>query len=242
MDAATPSAEPGGQTLSSTIASSLRESIASGRIPPGAKLRLEELRTRFGVSLSPLREALSRLAAEGFVVLEDQRGYKVAPVSVAHLEEVTKLRTLVEGFALREAIAAGDDRWESGIVSRLYRLNKLGQAGSSEADVQAWESAHRDLHHHMIAACGMPLLMQFSATLHDLSDRYRRIYLDERPLDPDVVREHTEICDAVLERDADTAVERLRKHIERTGNNARGALASDAARPRRRAKPAGPAG
>jgi DNA-binding GntR family transcriptional regulator len=224
-----------GQTLSSTIAAQLREAIASGRIAPGARLRLEELKARFGVSLSPLREALSRLAAEGFVVLEDQRGYTVAPVSVTHLDEVTKLRAVVETFALQESIALGDGEWEGGIVARLYRLNKLGQAGATAEGVLAWETAHRDLHHHLIGACGMPLLLQFSSTLHDLSDRYRRLFLDERPVDAGVAREHADICEAALRRDAPTACELLRRHIERTGQNVRTTLAGMGAKPQRAA-------
>ncbi|RYY85153.1 MAG: FCD domain-containing protein [Comamonadaceae bacterium] len=228
MDAA--SADPAGQTLSSSIAGSLREAISRGEIPPGAKLRLEDLRARFGVSLSPLREALSRLAAEGFVVLEDQRGYRVAPISEAHLDEVTRLRALVETFALSESIAAGDDRWESGIVARLHRLDKLGKASASPQGVLAWEAAHRDLHHHLTAACGMPLLLQFSSTLHDLGDRYRRLFLDEQPVDPHVGREHADICEAVLRRDTEAACALLRHHIERTGRNVRETLARDAAR------------
>ncbi|RYY85150.1 MAG: GntR family transcriptional regulator, partial [Comamonadaceae bacterium] len=58
-------AEQSGQTLSTTIASTLRAAISNGELEPGCKLRLDELRVTFGVSLSPLREALSRLAAEG---------------------------------------------------------------------------------------------------------------------------------------------------------------------------------
>jgi DNA-binding GntR family transcriptional regulator len=229
-------ADSGGQTLSSGIAARLREAISSGGIAPGAKLRLEDLRTAFGVSLSPLREALSRLSAEGFVTLEDQRGYRVAPVSLDNLDEVTRLRALVETFALGESIAAGDEKWESGIVARLYRLNKLGQASARQPDVSAWEAAHRDLHHHLISGCGMALLMQFSSTLHDLSDRYRRIFLDERPVDPDVTREHSEICAAALRRDAAAACELLRQHIERTGRNVSGMLSAP-----RRAVPGGDA-
>src|SRR5207237_17372 len=66
-------AEGGGQTLSSSIAGTLRAAISNCELIPGSKLRLDELRMMFGVSLSPLREALSRLSAEGFVVTEDQR-------------------------------------------------------------------------------------------------------------------------------------------------------------------------
>ncbi|MGV3570654.1 MAG: GntR family transcriptional regulator [Ramlibacter sp.] len=224
MDVAQAAAESG-QTLSTTIAGTLRAAIANGELAPGGKLRLDELRATFGVSLSPLREALSRLSAEGFVVVEDQRGYRVAPVSEANLVEVTKLRSMVETFALREAIARGDDQWEGEVVAALYRVNKLEKADAL-ADPLAWEAAHRELHHRLISACRMPLLLGFSATLHDLNDRYRRLFLKSRPFDRAVRREHTDICDAALARNADLACGILREHIERTGANIRKALLS----------------
>jgi GntR family transcriptional regulator, carbon starvation induced regulator len=216
-------ADQPGQTLSTTIASTLRAAISNGELAPGSKLRLDELRVMFGVSLSPLREALSRLSAEGFVVMEDQRGYRVAPISEENLDEVTKLRALVETFALRESIANGDDRWECEVVASLYRLNKLEKV-EDPADKRAWEAAHRDLHVRLISACRMPLLLAFSATLHDLNDRYRRLFLAARPFDKTVRREHTEICNAALDRDADVACKIMREHIERTGTNIRKAL------------------
>jgi DNA-binding GntR family transcriptional regulator len=216
-------AEQSGQTLSTTIASTLRAAISNGELAPGSKLRLDELRVTFGVSLSPLREALSRLSAEGFVVMEDQRGYRVAPVSEENLIEVTKLRAMVECFALRESIQQGTDKWEGEVVASLYRLNKLEKLETPH-DQAAWEAAHRDLHYRLISACGMPLLLQFSSTLHDLNDRYRRLFLIQRPFDRTVRREHADICNAALERNADQACEIMREHIERTGANIRKAL------------------
>jgi DNA-binding GntR family transcriptional regulator len=216
-------AEQSGQTLSTAIASTLRAAISNGELEPGTKLRLDELRVTFGVSLSPLREALSRLSAEGFVVMEDQRGYRVAPISEQNLIEVTKLRAMVETFALREAIQQGDDQWEGEVVASLYRLNKLEKA-EAPADQAAWEAGHRDLHYRLISACKMPLLLSFSATLHDLNDRYRRLFLTSRPFDRTVRREHTDICNAALDRNADLACSILREHIERTGSNIRKAL------------------
>jgi GntR family carbon starvation induced transcriptional regulator len=90
------------QTLASTIAINLRRSIMRGDLPPGAKLHVEELRERFDVSLSPLREALSRLGSAGFVEIEDQRGYRVAAVSDENLSEVIRLRMELESLALLE--------------------------------------------------------------------------------------------------------------------------------------------
>src|SRR5512146_1702424 len=85
-----------GRNLAGSLATRLRTDIVSGVLGPGAKLSIDELRSRYGVSLSPLREALSRLAAEGFVVLEDKKGFRVAPVSRDNCREVARLQDLLE--------------------------------------------------------------------------------------------------------------------------------------------------
>jgi GntR family carbon starvation induced transcriptional regulator len=211
--------ETAGQTLATSIAARLRSQITNGLIPPGDKLHLDDLRASFGVSLSPLREALSRLSAEGFVVMEDQRGYRVAPVSENNLREVTKLRSEIESFALRESIRHGDDKWESELVASQYRLGKLEKAEPADGRLVDWEIAHRELHQKLLSACSMPLLLQFCATLHDLSDRYRRLFLEDHPIDRDVSQEHSNIVTATLERREDEACGLLRTHIERTGSN-----------------------
>lgn len=212
-------AEPSSQTLATSIATRLREEITSGRIPPGDKLHIDDLRATYGVSLSPMREALSRLSAEGFVVMENQRGYRVAPISENNLREVTKLRSQIESFALRESISVGNDQWESEIVASHYRLSKIEKAQPAAGRLVEWEAAHREVHQKLLSACNMPLLLQFCATLHDLSDRYRRLFLEDRPIDRDVSKEHSDIVSATLERRADDACALLRTHIERTGNN-----------------------
>lgn len=207
------------RTLASGITTRLRTLIANGDIAPGEKLNLDELRQKFGVSLSPLREALSRLSGEGFVVgLENQRGYRVAPISENNLLEVTRLRAEIEPFALRESIARGDDRWEGEVVVRLHHLTKLERGQPAGTRVVEWEKAHRAFHQSLLSACRMPLLLNFCTTLHDLSDRYRRLFLENHPIDRDVAEEHRNICDATLERRADQACALLRDHIERTGH------------------------
>jgi GntR family transcriptional regulator, carbon starvation induced regulator len=212
-------AEEGGGTLAAGIAMRLRTLIASGEVPPGEKLRLDELRAKFGVSLSPLREALSRLTAEGFVVaMEGQRGYRVAPISERNLVEVTRLRAEIEPFALRESIACGEDRWEDEVVVSLHRLSRLERlCGAGEPRVDDWEQAHRTFHQRLLSGCRMPLLLNFCVTLHDLSDRYRRLFLENNPIDRTVAQEHRDICDAAIGRRCDEACHLLRDHIERTG-------------------------
>jgi DNA-binding transcriptional regulator YhcF (GntR family) len=104
-----------------TIATQLihrhREEIISGTLQSGAKINLAAVRESLGVSLSPLREALARLTAEGLVEFKDNRGNRVAPVSIANLAEVTQLRIELESLALRHAMANGDFRREGDVVS-----------------------------------------------------------------------------------------------------------------------------
>ncbi|MCX7891979.1 MAG: FCD domain-containing protein [Burkholderiales bacterium] len=222
---------PAARTIADALDSELRAAILRGEIPPGAKLNLEDLRSRFGVSLSPLREALSRLAAEGLVLAERQRGYRLPEVSGERLAEVITLRCQLEPFALTESIRRGDDAWEERLVAVFHRLSKLeraeGRSGRAPGDarVEDWERAHREFHEALIAACGMPVLLQFCAVLNDFSDRYRRLFLARNPLDRNVLGEHRAILDAALARKAGEAAALLRQHVERTGANVLRAMA-----------------
>jgi GntR family carbon starvation induced transcriptional regulator len=216
------SASSSGVTLAGTLAERLREQITGGQLVPGTKLHLEDLKETFGVSLSPLREALSRLSGEGFVVMQGQRGYRVAPVSEANLREVTTLRMETETFALKRAIALGDRDWEGRVVAALHRLNSLpptNKRKSRSEEIEEWEREHRAFHLALISACDMPLLLQFCTTLHDLSDRYRRLFLQKNPTDRNVNQEHAVISQATISRNGDKAANLLRQHIERTGTN-----------------------
>ena len=215
--------EPEARTVASQLMRRLRTEILRGGLVPGSKLNLEELKTRFKDSLSPLREALSRLGAQGLVQVEDQRGYWVAPISPDDLGEVTRLRMELESIALREAIARGGPEWEAEIVAAAELLQRQAQ-DPLKRDVHAWEAAHRRYHFTLLSACGMPLLLRFIANLHDLSDRYRRLFLLANPNDRDVPGEHGRIMDATLERQGDVAVALLRQHIQRTGDNVARAL------------------
>jgi len=221
-----PSEEPRGGTLSTTLATSLtarlRHAIITGRFAPGVRLPLDQLKEEFGVSLSPLREALSRLGSEGLIVIEDQRGYRVPPMSEEDQTHVTQMRSQFEIFALRESIANGDLDWESKVTAALYVLNRIDR--KTAEDIDTWERAHREFHITLISACRIPLLLHFCSVLHDHSDRYRRVYLKHNRGDKAVPAEHKAITEAAVTRQADLACELLRKHIERAGVNARKAV------------------
>jgi DNA-binding GntR family transcriptional regulator len=208
-----------GSTLATTICDRIRADILTGRLKPGAKLRLEDLRAEFAVSWSPIREALSRLVAEGLIQTEGQRGYRIAPVSRASLSEVLRLRVLLESMALRESIEKGDDAWEAKVLAAHHRLTKLEDSRWESGNAEQWEQWHRTFHDALISACESPILLQFCAQLHDLNDRYRRLFLSAHKLDRDVAGEHRAMVQATIARDTAKACRLLERHIERTGTN-----------------------
>ncbi len=205
--------EHGVKTLSDQAYQRLRADIIHGELPPEEKLRIEHLRKVYGVGASPLREALSRLTADGFVTAEGQRGFRVAPMSVEDLEDLTRMRILLEKQALSQSIQHGDDAWESRIVAAFYQLEKVEE--SAERDPTEWEKRNHDFHEALIAGCTSKWLRRFYGILYDQHKRYRNIsFATEIPRD--IHQEHEELRNAALARDTERACEAIDHHIRRT--------------------------
>jgi GntR family carbon starvation induced transcriptional regulator len=211
-------------TLATTICNRVRAEILSGVRRPQARIRLEDLKTQFNVSWSPLREALSRLVAEGLIRTDESRGYRVAAVSRAEMADIIRMRKALESMALRAAIQNGDDNWEAELLAAQHRLTKLEGRRGREENVEQWEAWHRAYHESLNRACGSPLLMQFCEQLHDQFARYRKLFLAAHPFDRQVAAEHRKITEAALAREADRACALIESHIERTGRNILGCI------------------
>lgn len=218
LESSAPEGSASGPTLASTIAESLRNAIIKGEMAPGTKVNIDRVRDSLGISLSPLREALSRLSSEGFLSFQDKRGYRVTEVSEQDLRQITVLRMDLESLALREAIALGNFEWEQAVMNKLAVLNKIARDSKRLETVEAWEIAHRDFHFELLTPCAMPLLLQFVGTLHDLHDRYRRLFLQAVVVKRNTRSEHLAIAQAVVERRTKDAVGMLKQHIKLTGD------------------------
>ena len=107
------------RSLTSAVQERLRADILSTRLLPGQKLHIAGLAKQFSVSLAAVREALSRLVADGLVQASDQRGFRVSPVSPADLRDVTQTRVDIEGLALRRSIERGDQEWLSSVETQF---------------------------------------------------------------------------------------------------------------------------
>lgn len=208
---------PRKETISSRISAVLRDAILRGRLAPGSRINLDRLREEHDISISPLREAVSRLVADGLVEFEDQRGYRVVPVSPENLAEVTTLRAELEVIALRASIEHGGLDWESDVLRALYLLSRSERDTARPNSLEAWESAHSEFHRALIRGCGMPLLLTFCTVLQNMTDRYRQLYPIGPQSDRDLNEEHAEIAVAATSHEVDRACAALRAHILRTG-------------------------
>ena len=197
----------------------VRGDILAGRLTPGSRLPFAELCARYDASMGVLREALSRLAEQGLVLVEPQQGYRVTPLSVEDLADLTAARVRIEGLVLREAIDAGDLGWESQVIAQHHTLVRTPQVDPADPGrfAEAWTGAHAAFHASVLAGCGNRRLRVIADGLRDSAELYRQW---SRPLghdeDRDIAGEHRALLDAVLARDAETAVGVLTRHIEHT--------------------------
>ncbi|NNM55573.1 MAG: FCD domain-containing protein [Acidocella sp.] len=196
----------------------IRHEILTGGLAPGEKLRFEMLRKRFGFGASTLREALTRLVGEALVTSEEQKGFRVAPVSLEDLADLTRTRKFIELEALRESILNGDDAWEGRLVSAFHRLSKVEAKLSSGPELQQdeFERRNNEFHHALISACPSRWLHHLHGILYQQSERYRRISLVNRVVPRDVHAEHKAMFDAALARNVELACQVAGEHIERT--------------------------
>jgi len=212
--------KPAGETRAADVLHRMRADIISCALRPGAKLRFEALRDMYAVSFSTLREALSRLVAEGLVIAEDQRGFVVAPVSIHDLNDLTYVRVLVERECIALAIRHGNDDWEADIIGAYHRMDRLqNRLGSNYYLSEEWGKLHGEFHFSLVAACGSPNLLEIRQKLFERAHRYRRMSSQFRTKWRAKDVEHKMIMDSVIARDTATAHELIERHIRETTEN-----------------------
>lgn len=208
-------------TAQEAVLAELRRAIAGGRLQPGQQVVQDSLAEQLGVSRVPLREALKILEGEGAVVYEPRRGYFVAELSLADLEEVYRIRDLLETEAVRVAVPRLDP---ADLAALEAHASECARAGAA-ADLDAMTEANRRLHFGLIEASGMPRLARLARILWDATDVYRTLYYSEGLNRARVDDEHAAIVRAARAGDAERCAELLRAHREHAVEALRGRLA-----------------
>jgi DNA-binding GntR family transcriptional regulator len=210
MEAASGSRESVGESTYRRI----RTDILFGRLAPDRKLRLERMKDAYGVSVSTLRELLTRLTSEGLIVAEGLRGFQVAPVSATGLREVAAMRLLLECHALKASLEKGELEWEGRVVAAHHKLSLLEKrmAAGDKSQTELWKRYDREFHHALISACDSTALLETHASIYDKYLRYQMVAVVFRG---DIaVQEHRKLLKAALARDWPMAHAVLVQHVQ----------------------------
>jgi GntR family transcriptional regulator, carbon starvation induced regulator len=202
----------------------LRRELLNGEWLPNERLRPQVLQQRHALGLTPIREALMRLAVDGLVQGESQRGFRARGVSPEEWHDLMSARRELERSCLTQAIERGDAEWVQRIADAMTQLARtsLPKGASDRKAAELWEVRHRNFHFALVSACGSPWRLRFWTTLTDHSERYRKLRLLRRKETAakvrDAVGDHRAIMDAVLSRDPAHATQVMDAHLAATEN------------------------
>lgn len=202
-----------GATRSSLIYDILRQDLVNGRFRAGEKVAISALKEHYEVGLSPLREALNRLAAYGLLIQENQRGFRVPCMNREELDDIAEMRRHLEGMALKRAIERGDAEWESELLAAAHRLKR---ADETSEQIDEWEQLHGMFHRTLLAPCGSAWLLRFIEQLYDQFDRYRRLAPPVPQMREQLNRQHDQLVVLALAGKVTEAQELIEDHVHRS--------------------------
>lgn len=200
----------------------MRAAILEGELGPGDRVNQEVWAERAGVSLIPVREALHVLAGEGLVTYRPRRGYVVTELDLADLEEIYRLRRLLETDALRRGVP----RATPNDVAALSQEADACLAAAAAKDIAGQLAANRRFHDRLHALSASQPLLRLIGQLWDTTEAYRALYyvLPGAPAEADSF--HRELIEAVATRDVARAIELENAHRDRALAGLRGVLAA----------------
>jgi len=195
--------------LADTLRDQLEQDIVTGALRPGARLDEQSLAARFGVSRTPIREALMQLATAGLVTLQPRRGAFVASLSLKEIIERFEVMATLEGAC--GALAArriGDEERQ-----QLLEAHEACAREASGGDADSYYYANEHFHHLIYAASHNTFLLEQARQLHGRLKPYRRLQLRARSRVASSLTEHQGIVEAILGEDGDKAERLLKNHV-----------------------------
>ena len=207
--------EAGSRTLIERAYAQLRDDIIEGRLAPSEKLRVEHLKAHYQVGAGTLREAITRLVSDALVVAEGQRGFRVAPIALEDLEDLTRLRLHIEIEALRQSIRHGDAAWRVRLQQVYDELSAFEQPIRTEHRAR-WEQLNARFHEALTSAQMSPWTAKVLRLLTRQAERYRRYTIGLADSGRDVHAEHREIFELAMAGMEARAALALEAHIRAT--------------------------
>ena len=193
------------KTLRETLVESLRDAIIRGTFEPGAKISESELAGKFGISRTPVREAIRQLESEGFLTVLPRRGAVVSSFTAKDVQEFYDLKALLEGYAVRLAI----ERLTDADIERMRVLNQQMVDYAAEDNPRALFKAHNEFHEVFINKCGNDKLKAVLTSLLTQFQRFRYLLTVAGKTEGSIAQ-HWDIIDALKARDPDRAEQLVR--------------------------------
>lgn len=201
------------ESLTDKVYVSLRADLLSCRLTPGSRLNIAVLGKQLSVSPGAVREALSRLSAEGLVEIERNRGFRAAALSKSDVEQLAFARKGIDVLCLREAMANGDIDWEASVVAAAHRAARLLEAlGRSREDDEAYLAAFTDFLNALFSAGRNRWLNRVRQHLSDQGERARAWFVPAAHPRLEFELYGPTFLDALLRRDVERAVAMLEAH------------------------------
>lgn len=204
------------KTLATETYEQLRRDIMSGDYAFGEKLPVRTICERYGVGLTPARDALNRASYEELIIRTDLRGFTVAPLNAEDMNDLLFMRCSFNELALRKSIQLGDNLWEERVLIAYHRLVRQPFDRTLVSD--DWEHAHRIFHASILSACGSERLVKYCEHLSDSWNRYRFLARSVIGIEKGPSGDHKLIMDAAINRDVEEAVRLLNTHYNKTAD------------------------
>jgi DNA-binding GntR family transcriptional regulator len=200
----------GRRSLREEITVILRGAVMSGELVPGTVYSAPSLAERFGVSATPVREAMLDLAKEGLVEVVPNKGFRVVRLSAADLDALTEIRALLEVPVVRRLAEGGAD---PAALAALRPLAEAIEDAARRRDFIAHVTYDLEFHLELLALGGNPRLVEIVRSLRQGSRLYGLRGLPDDSAVFASFHEHAELLDLVEARDADGAEALMRRHI-----------------------------
>lgn len=209
------------RTLTDQVADQLRQDIRSGLIAPGSRLRQRDVAERYGVSITPVREAFAQLEREGLLVSSPHRGVLVFHPTAEDLDEIYEIRIPLEVIAARKAAVRIT-------ADELHHLETIVDTmRNAMTDDVRYTQLNREFHLTIYAAARRPRLQKMIADLRDSSSAYLRLFTELLPTAEQSQRDHETILAALKAHDPEQAGQATARHLQETLETVTARLAND---------------
>jgi DNA-binding GntR family transcriptional regulator len=205
--------------------SRLRADLIACRLAPESRLNISKLQKELGVSQAAVREALSRLTAEGLVVIERNAGFRAAAISRVGFRDLTTACANVEVPCLRSALANGDLAWEGGLLATFHVASKvLDRCIAGEEDISAYAIQRQAFHEALLSPCTNPWMLWSWRMLYAQHLRYRHTFQALLLFEAALKDDFAHFMDRVFARDAEAAVQACLENYEKVAQFVEGRL------------------